>query len=264
MNLDEKKSRRWGSNLATQLSVKKVDDPMNYTTTKVPWKFLFFSGESEQRNYLPMKEQIAERTYRFTCGLKKLTMRNRSGESVFIAELDGHVTSTLDADSTEFRFSKKDVKKGGKPTVSIRFKGTGLRNGPLKDYEALSARITFRDHAQMDRYTILPKGRKTVWYRGKKYLTQSNGNYRSEDGSLLPYAVMLYCLMSSGGRESFAGSDSGFSQQFDFLDSGDHFKPGGGESSGAGSTDDFEAFEPASESLVETVAESVSEPAGES
>lgn len=239
MQLKATESSRWGRNLATQLSVEKVDDPRNYTVTKVPWKFLFFSGERKEKNYLPMQEQIAERTYRFTCGLKKLTMRNRSGESVFIIELDGHVTSTLDADSINFRFSKKEIKKGGKPIVSIRFKGTGPRNGPLEAYEALSARITFRDHTQMDRYTDLPKGRKSIWYRGKKYFASRGDQYRSDDGSILPYAVLLYCLMASDSRDSFASPGSGFSEHFDALDSGDHFEPGGGDNSGAGSVDSF-------------------------
>lgn len=87
---------------------------------------------------------------------------------------------------------------------------------------------------------------------GKVYTYQpSRDTYKADDNSLLDYAVIAAVLSNNSGHGHRTSEDS-FSLSPSINDSpAPDFSPGGGETSGAGSTDTFaapEPSEPASES----------------
>ncbi len=213
MRLSRTSHPRWGDTLAKQLSAAEFEDP-NEMTTQVVTKNRLFWTSTEVKN-VPVGPRKAKphdsvlRTFRHTCALKKLTFRRIDGEPGFVGEFDVLPKGTFHMEDVVFRFDKKQVKKGQPPIAQVRFEGMGPRQGPLKNFNTLSARITFRDHAQAAQHIKLPKGRPVVRYDGGRYTRSSDGFYRSEDdGSLLPWIIVAYLVLSNDARDSLAQGSS--------------------------------------------------------
>lgn len=204
----------WGNNLATQIWVKSVHVPAHneqrtheYFTwlrkkPKTKVKSVWVKAQHREAN----DEDCTTRHYRYRCGLICLLLVESDDREVFMAILDGHVGSYLGPEETSFRFSAEDLaKNNGNPIVDIYFRGSGPRQGPLEDYNPYRATFVFADQKQMDQYfdASANHGPESIIY-GNTVYKKSNGDYKSSDGSVLPWLLVAYCLLSHDHKHAFA------------------------------------------------------------
>lgn len=211
----------WGSNLMNQIVAharKGKGNRGNYNVTTEQYSG-FFGGMKtrEKEEYVGTgwvittdDNEDAKRQYRHRCGLLKIVMTPHRNGPMFVVFLDGHVTSNFVSGEMEFRFAPEDLKKNdGKPIAEVWFHGKGKRRGPLHDYGTSRIICTFVDKEQMDQYLDLTNRRmpKSITHDGVTYSPTSGGQYQSSDGSILPYLLVMYFLLSPSEQEAFAAQN---------------------------------------------------------
>lgn len=213
MTAHEIRHWRWGSNLANQLSADVAsdygEDGSGYKTVTVQ---RLLGGAKQKKQYVGYVNRPAtdddsvKRQFHHRCGLLKIVMAPQRNGPMFVAFLDGHVTSNFVSSEMEFRFAPDVLKENdGKPIAEVWFSGTGKRHGPLHNYGTSRIICTFADKEQMDQCLDLTNRRmpKSITHQGVTYDATSGGQYQSGDGSILPYLVVMYFLLPSNEQQAF-------------------------------------------------------------
>ena len=222
MAIQEVLHPRWGSNLADQTSArawKGMGNCGDYNITTEEYKGFFGRMKTrKKKEYVGIgwvsvsdDNEDAIRQYRHRCGLIKVIMTPHRNGPMFVALLDGHVTSNFASNEIEFRFAPDGLAENdGKPIAEVWFQGEGERRGPLHNYGTSRIVCTFADEAQMDHYLDVTgrKVPKSVTHNGATYHATGTGDYRSDDGSVLPYLLLAYLLLSPSEQKAFAAENS--------------------------------------------------------
>lgn len=211
----------WGSNLVNQIVAhawKGKGNRGDYNVTTEQYSG-FFGGTKtrEKKEYVGTgwvltndDNEDAKRQYRHRCGLLKIVMTPHRNGPMFVVFLDGHVMSNFVSGEMEFRFVPEDLKENdGKPIAEVWFHGKGKRHGPLHEYGTSRIICTFADKEQMDQYLDLTNRRmpKSITHDGVTYSSTSGGQYQSSDGSILPYLLVMYFLLSPNEQQVFAAQN---------------------------------------------------------
>ncbi len=212
---------RWGSNLANQIVAhawKGQGNRGDYNVTTEQYKGLFGGNKTRTKTeyvgpgwtLTTDDNEEAKRQYQHRCGLLKIVMTPHRNGPMFVVFLDGHVTSNFVSGEMEFRFAPGELtENSGNPIVEVWFHGRGKRHGPLDDYGTSRIVCTFADKEQMDQYLDLTNRRmpKSITHQGVTYSATSGGQYQSSDGSILPYLLVMYFLLSSNEQQAFAAQN---------------------------------------------------------
>lgn len=241
--MHEVKHPIWGSNLANQLSANDVYEGGARKMVKV--RGLFGGEKMKQKwidgfNRLATDDDSAKRYFRHRCGLLKIVMTPGRNGPTFVAFLDGHAPSNFDSHEIEFRFASEELADNeGKPVAEVWFSSTGKRWGPFSGYGTSRIVCTFANKEQTDQYLDVTNRRmpKSITHKGVTYGSTSSGQYQSSDGSILPYLLVMYFLLSSNEQQAFAAQNPEVQTML----------PSDGEFGGAGASASFAAETPASE-----------------
>lgn len=212
MSVNEIHHSLWGSNFANQIVAHEWKGLGNLgaqydRVTEQYTNFLGFTRTRKKMVYVGEgwvettdDNKIVTRRYQHRCGLLKIVMTPHRDGSMFVAFLEGHVTSTFISSEMEFRFAPDELKKNdGKPIAEVWFHGIGTRRGPLSHYGTSRIICTFADKGQMDQYLDLANRRmpNSIIHLGESYSATSTGTYQSSSGSALPNLLVLYYLLST-------------------------------------------------------------------
>lgn len=217
MAVQEIQHPRWGSNFGHQLSAEDVveygEDGKGYKIVTVQRLFGGTKQKKKKVGYLKRlatDNDVVKRKFRHRCGLLRIVMAQGRDTPIFVAFLDGHVTSNFVSSEMEFHFAPDDLKDNdGKPIVEVWFEGKGKRRGPLDIYGTSRIVCTFADKEQMDQYLDLTNRRmpKSITHQGVTYDATNSGTYQSSDGNILPYLLVMYFLLSTNEQQAFAAQN---------------------------------------------------------
>lgn len=208
------KHKRWGSNLAVSLFADNaVDYGEDGEGNRIVTVLGLFGGLKQKKVRVGYIRRAATdddevmREFRHRCGLLKIVMAPHRDGPMFVVFLDGHVTSNFVSEEMEFHFAPDELKDNdGEPIADVWFSGKGTRHGPLRGYGTSRIVCTFANKEQMDQYLDLTNRRmpKSITHQGVTYSATSSGQYQSSDGSILPYLLVMYYLLSSNEQQAFA------------------------------------------------------------
>lgn len=221
MTVHENQHARWGSNFANQIVAhawKGKGNHGEYNVTTEQYTGFFGGTKTRQKKEYVGTELVvttddneeATRQFKHRCGLLKIVMTPHRNGPMFVAFLDGHVASNFVSSEMEFRFAPDDLKDNdSKPIAEVWWHGKGKRLGPFHDYGTSRIVCTFADKEQMDQYLDLTNRRmpKSITHQGVTYNSTSSGTYQSSDGSILPYLLVMYFLLSSNEQHAFAAQN---------------------------------------------------------
>jgi hypothetical protein len=220
----EMNTPRWGSNRSNQLAASKFGGlGDNETVRKIVTESYTTAilGRTKTRTYEKYVGQGqmkvtndsdvgATRKFYHRCGLLKLGVTASADGPAYFALFEGHNATNFDSGGVEIRFAPDELlANDGNPIAEVWYKGEGARDGPLRHYTGTRLICTFADKAQMERYLDTGSRRvsTSLVHEGKTYTLNSDGQYQSDDGSLLVAGIALALMF--GGSEAAAGtSDS--------------------------------------------------------
>lgn len=153
------------------------------------------------------------RTFEHTCSLVHFILaRGRRGHLHYTCQFDGFPAANFQVGELMIRFDAARLESnGGMPLADIVFFGKGTRRGPLEYRDSRTVVLTFKDADQVKKF-FTPLGRRMpedIKIDETTYSRQDDGTYQSQNGSILPYLVILWMLLPSAGRAEMVSQNPG-------------------------------------------------------